>query len=733
MNILMVTMSLGIGGAETHILELTRELIRRGHSVTVASSGGIFVPAFLEAGARHIDVPLHTKRPDALAKAYRTLSKNIRRESYDVIHAHARIPGFIASFLAKQHDIPMVTTFHGTFNPVWYWRMLTRVGERTLAVSEDIKEYLMHYYGTPEEKIGLTVNGIDTAQFDTADPGVRAEVEQELSLPAGHRIMAVTRLDQASAAHIFPLIEAMPAVLSHHPDAVLAVVGGGDAIESVRAEAEKMNRQLGEEKITVTGPRSDISRILAAADSFVGVSRAAMEAMACRIPVVLSGAQGHLGVFVPAMEAEAVETNFCCRTRDPADTRTMAHAVISLLALSDGERQEMGEYGRALVGRLYSVGRMAGDAEELYRRALREHKYRRADVVISGYYGFCNAGDDALLSHIADGLRARGIRRIAALSKRGSDPADGVRAVSRFHVFSVFHTIRKAKLLISGGGSLLQDATSTKSLWYYTTVIRAAKRAGVPVMILANGIGPIRKPSNRRRAAEAVRLADYVSVRENASARELTDMGIPEEKIRVTADPVYRSAGSAGVPMPSTDNGTLVLSLRETADGRDSAGIEDTAVQALTEICRSHSLTAVILPMQPSYDREICARAAARLAESGVEVTLAGDADREEMQKILRQARVVVGMRLHSLIFATAAGVPSLALSYDPKLDALMEYLGMEEYVLPAFETDAGELKKALSGLLSRREEVTAALRQRSGELSRLAEADLDEALKLMQ
>lgn len=730
MNILMVTMSLGIGGAETHILELTRELIHRGHSVTVASSGGIFVPAFLEAGARHIDVPLHTKRPDALAKAYRILSRNIRRENYDVIHAHARIPGFIASLLAKQHDVPMVTTFHGTFNPVWYWRMLTRVGERTLAVSEDIKEYLMHYYGTPEEKIALTVNGIDTAQFDTADPGVRAEVEKELSLPAGHRIMAVTRLDQASAAHIFPLIEAMPAILSHHPDAVLTVVGGGDAIDSVRAEAEAMNRQLGEEKITVTGPRSDISRILAAADSFVGVSRAAMEAMACRIPVVLSGAQGHLGVFVSSMEAEAVETNFCCRTREPADTRTMAHAVISLLSLSAEQRQEMGEFNRCLVGRLYSVGRMAGDAEELYRSALREHKYRRADVVISGYYGFCNAGDDALLSHIADGLRARGIRRIAALAKKGSDPAAGVRAVSRFHVLAVLRTIRKAKLLISGGGSLLQDATSTKSLWYYTTVIRAAKRAGVPVMILANGIGPIRKPSNRRRAAEAVRLADYVSVRENASARELTDMGIPAERIRVTADPVYRSSDE---PVSRTDNGTLVLSLRETADGRDSSGIENTAVQALTEICRSYSLTAVILPMQPSYDREICARAAARLAESGVEVTLAGDADREEMQKILRQARVVVGMRLHSLIFATAAGVPSLALSYDPKLDALMEYLGMEEYVLPAFETDAGELKKALSDLLSRREEVTAALRQRTGELSRLAEADLEEALKLMQ
>lgn len=730
MNILMVTMSLGIGGAETHILELARELVRRGHRITIASSGGIFVPALIEAGVCHIDVPLHTKRPDALAKAYRTLSRHIRAEGYDIIHAHARIPGFIASLLAKQHDIPMVTTFHGTFNPVWYWRMLTRVGERTLAVSDDIRQYLMRYYNTPEEKISLTVNGIDTAQFDTQPLSVRKDVEDELHLPAGRRIMAVTRLDQASAWHVFRLIEAMPAILSHHPDATLTIIGGGDVLDQVRAEAQQMNYQLGGEIITVTGPRQDIARLLSAADVFVGVSRAAMEAMACRIPVVLSGAQGHLGMFVPSMEAEAVETNFCCRTREPADTPTLGNAVLSLLSLSPEELREMGEFNRALVGRLYSVGRMAGDAQMLYESALREHKYRRADVVISGYYGFSNAGDDALLAHIADGLRARGIRRIAALSKKGSDPAVGVRAVSRFHVLNVLRTLRHAKLLISGGGSLLQDATSTKSLWYYTAVIRTAKRAGIPVMILANGIGPLQKPANRRRAAEAVKLADYVSVRETASARELTDMGIPEERIHVTADPVYRTASSKA---DRTDNGTLVLSLRETADGRSSDPIEETVVRALTDICRSYSLTAVLLPMQPLYDREICARTAARLADAGVEVSCVDRADGEEMQKILGQARVVVGMRLHSLIFATAAGVPSLALSYDPKVDALMEYLGMEPYVLDAFETGTDALKASLSHLLTHRTEISAALYARTSQLSRLAEADLDAVQERME
>lgn len=731
MKILMVTMSLGIGGAETHILELTRELIRRGHRIVLASSGGLFVDALTEAGARHVDVPLHTHNPAALAGAYRTLSRLMREESFDVIHAHARIPGFVSSLLAKQFDVPMATTFHGTFNPVWYWRMLTRVGEGTLAVSDDVKEYLMRYYGTPEEIIGVTVNGIDTARFDAADPAVRRELEADLSLPAGDRILAVTRLDRASAWHVFRLIEAMPQIIEERPDAQLVIVGGGDVLDEVAALAKETNDALGEERIRVLGPRQDVARLLSTADIFVGVSRAAMEAMACRIPVVLSGAQGHMGVFVASMEAEAVQTNFCCRTREAADTDTMARAVITLLSASPEERRAMGEYNRSLVKRLYSVSRMADDAEGLYTRVIHGHRYRRADVVISGYYGFGNAGDDALLTSIADGLRVRGIRRIAALAKPGARLTAGVRPISRLRLISMARAIRGAKLLISGGGSLLQDATSTKSLWYYTTVMRFAKRSGVPVMVLANGIGPITREKNRRRAAAALAMADYVSVREEASARELCAMGLDPADVHVSADPVYR----AGVATDAADTlqDTVVLSLRETADGKSADGVEDAAVRALTEVCRSYNLAAALLPMQPRYDAAICARAASRLEEAGVEVKRIFAADSAALERELSGARAVVGMRLHALIFATAAAVPSLALSYDPKVDALMEYLGMQDYVLPAFSADADAIRQALERLLRESDAVSAGLRTRAATLASLADRDLDEAARMVR
>lgn len=725
MDILMLTMSMGIGGAETHILELARELSRRGHTVTVASAGGVFVEPLTAAGVRHVYAPLHTKNPVEMARAMRILRKLLRDSHFDVIHAHARIPGFLADRLAKQFDIPMVTTFHYTFDPVWYLRMFTRVGERTLAVSDDLKEYLMHYYHTPKEKIGITVNGIDVDQFDTPSPETRAAVRAELSLPDGEQILCVTRLDAAVAWHAFRLMEAMPEIVAERPHAHLTVVGGGDAMEEARRTAAEINARLGGEYITLLGARHDIAHILASADIFVGVSRAAMEAMACRLPVVLTGAQGHLGVFVPALEAEAVETNFCCRTRERADAETIARAVITLLSASEEERRQMGEYNRSVVRRLYSVGRMAGDAEKMYEQARREHLCRRPQVLISGYYGFGNTGDDALLTELADGLRSRGVYRIAALSHDAKNPpAPGVRGVARMNVCAVWRALRQADLLLSGGGSLLQDATSTKSLLYYTGVMRTARWTHTPVMIYANGVGPLSREKNRRRAARAVMRADYVSVRESASARLLSEMGVPAERIAVTADPVYR-----GAPLCAPRGDYVVLSLRDTADGHSSAAAEEAAVRALTEVCRSHSLRVLVLPMQEEYDREICARAAARLSDAGVETEIV----RENVRGVIAGARAVVAMRLHALIFATAAAVPVIALSYDPKIDALMEDLGMSAYVLSAYEAGSEILSEKLTGVLADSESISAALSAQAAEFSTRAERDLDAVRMLLQ
>ena len=130
-------------------------------------------------------------------------------------------------------------------------------------------------------------------------------------------------------------------------------------------------------------------------------------------------------------------------------------------------------------------------------------------VVMSGYYGFSNAGDDAILEAIQQAIHeASDHICVTALS---NDPEltrrqYGLEAIPRFRVWKVFSALRRCDALLSGGGSLLQDTTSTRSLLYYLTVIRCAHRLGKPVMLYANGIGPVRRPANRRRVKRVVEM-----------------------------------------------------------------------------------------------------------------------------------------------------------------------------------------------------------------------------------
>ena len=97
MKILMVPMSMNIGGAETHILELCRELRRMNHHVTLASFGGVYAEEAAQCGVVNVQLPLHTKKPGAVMEPYRGLEKLIRVGNFDLVHAHARIPAFIKS------------------------------------------------------------------------------------------------------------------------------------------------------------------------------------------------------------------------------------------------------------------------------------------------------------------------------------------------------------------------------------------------------------------------------------------------------------------------------------------------------------------------------------------------------------------------------------------------------------------------------------------------------------
>ena len=537
-KILMALMGLEIGGAETHVVELSKELHRRGYEVVVVSNGGVYERELVEAGIRCHRAPLHKRSLGAMFRSLVALRCIIREEKPDVVHAHARIPAFLCGILHRFMRFPFVTSAHWVFYVNGLLKKITDWGERTVAVSDDIREYLKENYGVPHEHIRVTINGIDTKKFSPEVSGER--VLREFGFSAERpTISYVSRMDESRALVARHLVEIAPQLRAAIPGVQILIAGGGDVFDEIKAKADAANAAAGENYIVMTGARTDINEIVAAGDVFVGVSRAALEAMAAEKVTIVAGNEGYIGLFGREKLALAQESNFCCRGCEAAAPELLSKDLLfALQELDETQRAELGRYGREVIETYYSVARMAADCEASYREVWAEH----TRVVVSGYYGYDNLGDDAILLSLRDSIRtALPGATVVALSNKPAETRErcGIEAVYRFNPFALRRELRRCTLFLSGGGSLLQDHTSTRSLVYYTTLIRMAHSYGKKVMLYANGIGPVREAKNRERVCEVCGYADVITLRDAMSAEELRSMGVAEEKIHVTADPVY--------------------------------------------------------------------------------------------------------------------------------------------------------------------------------------------------
>lgn len=733
MNILMTTMKMDIGGAETHILEASKELVRMGHRVTVVSAGGVFVPALEAAGVTHVTAPLHTRRPDRVLAATAVLRRLIRGGQYDVVHAHARIPALLCHLLCKHYRVRFVTTAHLNFHVNFIWRMLSRWGERTVAVSDDIKQYLIDDYGVYSDNITTTINGIDLETYapDTDTAAVCAEFDLASDK---HRIVCVSRMDADRSRAAVQLASIAPKLYAFDDRVELLLVGDGDDFPRLRETAERANAVIGKPVVKLVGARTDINCMIATGDIFIGVSRAALEAMAMAKPVILAGNQGYLGIYTKDKFESAYAGNFCCRGQAETAPDALYRDVTALLSMDKAARDALGADCRAVVAEHYSVRRMAEDYLSMYE-SVRPHKpFRYGDILFCGYYGFRNMGDDSLLRAIIANIRE--IDPDARITVMSKNPAEtkaiyGTHAVNRFSPVSVIRAMRHGKLLIFGGGNLLQDGSSARSLLYYTAILHLAKVCGMKIMVYANGIGPLHLEKSKKAAAKALNEADLITLRERDSIRECTALGVNRPVIRATADPAF-TLKEADASWAATlcnrfgireGKGYFAVALR---DFKENAAENTKIVAAACErIHAQYGLIPVFLPMHDPLDRAVN-RAAASLCTC--ETVFLEGLTGSEVLGILRRMRFVLAMRLHTLIYSTAVGTPSMGLAYDGKLRAFMETMELP-YMLDAADEDA--ILLYAGALLSHREEIHRTLLSKGEELRRLAMEDARAAVAM--
>ncbi len=314
-----------------------------------------------------------------------------------------------------------------------------------------------------------------------------------------------------------------------------------------------------------------------------------------------------------------------------------------------------------------------------------------ARLLLSGYYGFDNFGDDAILQIFVDEWRKRRPNdSLRVLSAKPSETARfGVASVARTSVAQISEALRDTDVFVSGGGGLLQSSTSLRSLLYYAGLIHEAKSVGAKAVIFAQGIGPLSFTAKHvvRRSCSNVDLA---IVRDEASAQLLRQL-IPRVDVRLGADPVFlacrdapENAQRALAQEGITESGELVAVVVRPARVLEKIAGE---IARVVDICANrYGAQVVFVPFQRPGDVEAAVSIIRRCRTSPV--LLGGGYDLATMTALFKRSTAVVGMRLHALILAARLGVPFAAVPYDPKIGALCESL---QYPLAPVRAGAGD------------------------------------------
>ena len=274
----------------------------------------------------------------------------------------------------------------------------------------------------------------------------------------------------------------------------------------------------------------------------------------------------------------------------------------------------------------------------------------------------------------------------AEITVLSRDPAEtaarnDVKALHIFDIPGIHKVLKNARLYINGGGSLIQDATSRRSLWYYLYTLYAAKRRGCRVLMYGCGIGPVTYGGDRNLTRRVLnRCADTITLRESDSLRELQALRVTKPQIILSADPALTLAPApesetdavlerAGIPPHGK---YLCLALRNWKGYDKKAPIFGAAARYAWE---KYGLTPVFTAIEKRQDPS-AHRPAAKALGGVPHYFLDDPGDTGTIIGALSRMKVIVSMRLHALIFAAGQGVPLVGVVYDPKVSAFLRYLG---------------------------------------------------------
>ncbi|MBM6887434.1 glycosyltransferase, partial [Pseudoflavonifractor phocaeensis] len=530
------------GGAKTHVHSLLQNLSRTIEVTMVCFMEGPFAQEARELGISTVVLPGHN-----LLHTFRTLKQMIREGGYQIIHCHGARGNMMGALLRKATGLPVVTTVHSDYRLDYLGRPFSRVSYGTIntialrrldyriGVSDAMTNLLISRKFDPD-KLFTIYNGLD---FTPRTPAMTREAYwKSVGLQADENSVVV-----GIAARLNPVKDIATLVrgfaLAHEtcPNLRLLIAGDGEQMDMLK----NLARELGvAEQVCFAGWVTDTDSFYNALDinTLTSLSEtfpySLTEGARAGLPTVASRVGG-----VPYLIEHGVHGFLF----EAGDDQALARHLITL-AQDPELRRHIGQrlYQRARED--YSLESTLQRQLSIYQAILRRQGRktgRRDGALVCGAYGRGNAGDDAILEAIVTELRQVDPDLPVWVLSRNPESTRLTYRVNSIYTFAFpkfLWRMRKTKLYINGGGSLMQDVTSHRSLWFYLFTISWAKRLGNQVMMYGCGIGPIHSPANRQRASRVLQKSvDAITLRDTHSKDELEDMKVTAPEIILSADP----------------------------------------------------------------------------------------------------------------------------------------------------------------------------------------------------
>ncbi|MCH4889181.1 polysaccharide pyruvyl transferase CsaB [Acidaminobacter sp. JC074] len=304
-------------------------------------------------------------------------------------------------------------------------------------------------------------------------------------------------------------------------------------------------------------------------------------------------------------------------------------------------------------------------------------------LVISGYHGFGNIGDEAILkAMLTEFNKMDKDIELTVLSQRPEETARNfnVKTVDRSSIFKVIKTIYQSDILISGGGSLLQESTGRLSIYYYLFIYFVAMIFKKKTIIFSHGIGPIYRKRSKKLVQFVFNRAACISVRDKYSKEELISYGVKPYRIDVTADPVisFKKFGSELGLNLFKKYGNFDPNLKTIGFAVKGSKVKDVTDDfvAVIDKLKQEPCNIVLIPFHYSEDLSLIEKIIEKSSHELISINEKHNVS--EIFSIVEAVDVLVSVRLHALIFSAVSETPMVGITYDPKIDAFLESIHEE-------------------------------------------------------